>query len=321
MKVSSIVGGLSLLLSTPLVAAYANPETCTGICTNTHDPSIIRRSDGTYFRFSTGGRIAVHSAPDIVGPWMYLGAAVPDGSTIDLDGKDDLWAPDVHLVGDEYYLYYSVSTFGSQNSAIGLTRSSTLDINTWTDLGSTGVSSTSGESYNTIDPNLIDVDGTYYLNFGSSWQDIYQVEMPKPAKSTGSPSQIAFTSDDEVMEGSYMFKYGDFYYLFLSKGKCCGYDTSKPASGKEYRILVCRSTSATGDFVDQDGASCKDGGGTVVLESHDEVYGPGGQGIYDDPTYGPVLYYHYVNTTIGYADGDKRFGWNRLDFSSGWPTL
>jgi len=37
----------------------------------------------------------VHSAPDIVGPWTYLGAAVPDGSTIDLDGNDDLWvSPD-----------------------------------------------------------------------------------------------------------------------------------------------------------------------------------------------------------------------------------
>ncbi|KAL3658366.1 hypothetical protein V7S43_016746 [Phytophthora oleae] len=322
MKVSSIIGGLSLLLSTGSVTCYANPETCTGTCTNAHDPSIIRRSDGTYFRFSTGGKIAVHSAPDIVGPWTYLGAAVPNGSTIDLDGNDDLWAPDVHLVGDEYYLYYSVSTFGSQNSAIGLTRSSTMDIDTWTDSGSTGVSSTSAKSYNAIDPNLVDVDGTYYLNFGSYWQDIYQVEMKStPTKSTGSASQIAFTSDYEVLEGSYMFKYGDYYYLFLSKGQCCSYDTSKPASGKEYRILACRSSSATGDFVDQDGTACKDGGGTVVLESHDEVYGPGGQGVYDDPTYGPVLYYHYVNTTIGYADGDKRFGWNYLDFSSGWPTV
>jgi arabinan endo-1,5-alpha-L-arabinosidase len=93
MKVSSIVGGL--LLSAGLVAGYSNPESCTGTCTNAHDPSIIRRSDGTYYRFSTGNKIAVHSAPDIVGPWTYLGAAVPDGSTIDLDGNDDLWvSPD-----------------------------------------------------------------------------------------------------------------------------------------------------------------------------------------------------------------------------------
>jgi arabinan endo-1,5-alpha-L-arabinosidase len=27
-----------------------------------------------------------------------------------------------------------------------------------------------------------------------------------------------------------------------------------------------------------------------------------------------------VDTTIGYADGDKQFGWNTLDFSTGWPV-
>ncbi|GMF43592.1 unnamed protein product [Phytophthora fragariaefolia] len=94
-----------------------------------------------------------------------------------------------------------------------------------------------------------------------------------PTKSTGSLSQIAFTSDYE--------------------GQCCSYDTTKPAAGKEYHILVCRSSKATGGFVDKDGVDCTNGGGTVVPESHGEVYGPVGQGVYDDTTYGPILYYHY----------------------------
>lgn len=34
-----------------------------------------------------------------------------------------------------------------------------------------------------------------------------------------------------------------------------------------------------------------------------------------------ILYYHYVDITIGYADGDKQFGWNTIDFSSGWPVV
>jgi arabinan endo-1,5-alpha-L-arabinosidase len=34
--------------------AYANPLSCSGTCTNAHDPSLVRRDDGTYFRFSTG---------------------------------------------------------------------------------------------------------------------------------------------------------------------------------------------------------------------------------------------------------------------------
>ncbi|KXX75807.1 putative arabinan endo-1,5-alpha-L-arabinosidase A [Madurella mycetomatis] len=307
-----------------LVAGYALPEACSGICTNTHDPSIIRRPDGTYFRFSTGGRIAVHTAPDLTGPWTYRGAVVPRGSSINLPGNQDLWAPDVSLVGNEYYLYYSVSTFGSQSSAIGLARSSSMDVGTWTDLGAIGVTSSPGKPYNAIDGNLISVDGTYYLTFGSWWDGIHQVQMsgtPTAVNPGSSAVQLSFDNGDRAMEGPNIFKHGGYYYLFFSKGSCCGYDSNRPAPGKEYRILACRSTSATGGFVDRAGRSCRSGGGTMVLESHNWVYGPGGQGVYQDPTYGPVLYYHYVDTRIGYADGQKRFGWNRLDFSSGWPVV
>lgn len=45
--------------------------------------------------------------------------------------------------------------------------------------------------------------------------------------------------------------------------------------------------------VDKNGASCTNGGGTILLQSHDNIYAPGGQGVMNDPTHGPVLYYHY----------------------------
>ncbi|KAG7395675.1 hypothetical protein PHYBOEH_003354 [Phytophthora boehmeriae] len=321
-KFLSLFATLPLILA-GLVSGYANPESCTGVCTNAHDPSIIRRDDGTYFRFSTGNKIAIHSAPAISGPWKYLGAAVPDGSIINLAGKDDLWAPDVHKVGDTYYLYYSVSSFGTQNSAIGLTTSKTMEAGSWTDLGSVGITSNASKKYNAIDPQLFQVGNQYYVNFGSYWQDLFQVKMTSnPTKTTGEAgTQLAFHSNFEVVEAAYEFAYNGYYYLFFSKGSCCKYDKTRPAAGKEYRILVCRSKSPTSGFVDKNGVDCRNNGGTVVLESHDFVYGPGGQGVYNDPKNGPVLYYHYVDTRIGYADGDKRFGWNKLDFSSGWPTV
>lgn len=68
-----------------------------------------------------------------------------------------------------------------------------------------------------------------------------------------------------------------YYYLFWSEGTCCGYDTSKPASGEEYKIMMGRSKKATGGFVDKDGVSTTANGATVLLASHDDVYGPGGQ--------------------------------------------
>ncbi|KAI9984343.1 hypothetical protein PInf_005691 [Phytophthora infestans] len=322
MKLISILVGLPLLVA-GVTNGYAYPQACSGVCTNAHDPSIIRRDDGTYFRFSTGNKIAIHSAPDLTGPWKYLGAAVPDGSKINLKGRDDIWAPEVNKIGDTYYLYYSVSSFGTQSSAIGLTQSKTMEAGSWVDAGSIGVTSDATKKYNAIDPNLIQVGSQYYLNFGSYWQGLHQTNMTSPPtkSSGGSASQIAFTSNFEVVEAAFEFAYNGYYYLFFSKGSCCQFDKKRPAKGKEYRILVCRSKSPTGGFVDKDNVDCRNNGSSIVLESHDWVYGPGGQGVYNDPTHGPVMYYHYVDTRIGFADGDKRFGWNKLDFSSGWPTV
>ena len=45
------------------------------------------------------------------------------------------------------------------------------------------------------------------------------------------------------------------------------------------------------------------------------------RGVYDDPTHGSVLYYAYTNTSIGYANDEKQFGWNVIDWSSGWPVI
>jgi arabinan endo-1,5-alpha-L-arabinosidase len=93
-KISGLVGAVALLPA--LATAYALPEACSGVCNNAHDPSIIRRPDGTYFRFSTGGKIAVHTAPSLTGPWTYKGAALPSGSSINLAGNQDLWVSADH---------------------------------------------------------------------------------------------------------------------------------------------------------------------------------------------------------------------------------
>ena len=84
----------------------------------------------------------------------------------DLAGRDDIWAPDVSFHNGQYYAYYAVSTFGSQNSAIGLATSSSMDPGTWTDHGQV-FASTTGNAYNAIDPNLvIDEHGSPVLTFG-----------------------------------------------------------------------------------------------------------------------------------------------------------
>ncbi|KAH7027226.1 uncharacterized protein B0I36DRAFT_326695 [Microdochium trichocladiopsis] len=95
-----------------------------------------------------------------------------------------------------------------------------------------------------------------------------------------------------------------------------------------YRVMVCRSRTPSGEYFDREGRSClTDSGGTLVLASHDGVFAPGGQGVWDDPVEGTVLYYHYVAYDIAVNKPDEnnkgyKFGWNKVDFSDeGWPRV
>ena len=54
MMKSALVISTAFSVLSAIVEAYANPLSCSGTCTNAHDPSLVRRDDGTYFRFSTG---------------------------------------------------------------------------------------------------------------------------------------------------------------------------------------------------------------------------------------------------------------------------
>jgi len=44
--------------------------------------------------------------------------------------------------------------------------------------------------------------------------------------------------------------------------------------------------------------------------------------IFDHKLNSIVLYYHYINPTIGYADMDYQFGYNLLTIGNdGWPVI
>ncbi len=77
------------------------------------------------------------------------------------------WAPDVQYFNGKYWLYYAVSSFGKNTSAIGLASSTSLSSGNWKDEGLV-IRSTSADNYNAIDPELtIDKDGNPWLAFGS----------------------------------------------------------------------------------------------------------------------------------------------------------
>lgn len=157
----------------------------------------------------------------------------------------------MHKVGDEYYLYYSVSTLGSQTSAIGVAVSKDMSPGSWDDLGSAGITSNPNKKYNAIDSSLLQADGKIYMIFGSFWQGIFMVEMHDPPTSPITKSvNIAYEPENNhPIEGASIFKHNDYYYLFYSHGKCCKLEQGLPPPGGEYKIKVCRSKSPNKGFV------------------------------------------------------------------------
>lgn len=173
-------------------------------------------------------------------------------------------------------MYYCISQKGTQNSQIGVASSDTLEPGTWIDHGVVGLPANT--AWNRIDPTWVSINGKSYLNFGSFWTDIYQIDMDTPLKvAATTPRHISYNATlNHRQEGVFMFKHNSFYYLLISCGIGAGYTATKPARGAEYHIRVCRSSTGTGGFVDQSGQSCLQSGGTLLLASHDQVYGPGG---------------------------------------------
>lgn len=78
--------------------------------------------------------------------------------------------------------------------------------------------------------------------------------------------------------------------------------------------------------VDADGKSCRETGGTMLLSSHGQVFGPGGPGVVNDKDLGLVMYYHYYpldikESTTESDNANYRYGWNQLGWKDGWPFV
>ena len=81
---------------------------------------------------------------------------LPECSKVNLPGRCELWAPDIGTLWGAYTLYYSVSTVGSQNSAIGLATSYTMEPGDWLDWGAI-ITSKPGDPYNASTSALDDI--------------------------------------------------------------------------------------------------------------------------------------------------------------------
>ncbi len=172
------------------------------------------------------------------------------------------------------------------------------------------------DDFNAIDPFRIDTsEGRAFLSYGSFWSGIRLIELD--------PESGMVLPDDKPVHGiagrggagieaSSILEHGGKFYLFVSFDQCC------KALNSTYNIRVGRADQVTGPYLDRDGRSMLEGGGTLLLGSTGRVIGPGGQEALLTSK-GEMLTYHYY-------DGDD-LGVAKLQFTplrwtqDGWPEL
>ena len=299
--------------------------------TMVHDPVMIKQGN-TYFLFCTGMGISVLSSTDMQN-WTQQKPVfdkAPDWvKNVVPDFKNHIWAPDISFHNGQYYLYYSVSAFAKNTSAIAVATNKTLDEKSpdfkWIDHGIVIESVPNRDLWNAIDPNLIfDENNTPWLSFGSFWNGLKLVKLNPDLLSVAKPEawhtiarrERSFNLEDKdpgdaALEAPFIFKKDKFYYLFISWDLCCRGEKST------YKMVVARSEKVEGPYLDATGKSMFEGGGTLLLEGNKNWYGAGHNSTYtfDGKDY---LIFHAYDAS---QKGRPKLKIKEIKWENGWPKV
>lgn len=262
--------GLSLIASTGATAAEVI----------VHDPAMAQEGK-TFYVFSTGPNIPFYSSTDLKN-WTKAGEVFTQEPRMTRASAPEYagfpWAPDLYFHKGKYYIYFSVSTFGKNMSGIGVATNKTLDPTSpdykWEELGTVISSVPNRDDWNAIDPNIIDDEkGDAWMVFGSFWGGIKMFKLNEDRTRPAEPQQWVALAErarggepipnqppnEGAVEAPFIFKKGDYYYLFVSFDLCCRAEKST------YNIQVGRSKTLTGPYLDKTGKDMHKGGGSLVL--------------------------------------------------------
>ncbi len=304
---------LALLLSASVSGltaggTYRNPV----INKSAPDPTIIRASDGNFYLYATENvhNVPIYRSADMV-HWKFLGTAFTDATRPQWNPKGAIWAPDINYINGEYVLYYAKSVWGGEwTCGIGVATADKPE-GPFTDRGCLFTSKEIGVQ-NSIDEFFIRDKGHNYLFWGS-FRGIYGIELTDDGlkvKPGAEKKQVAGT----FMEGTYIHKRGDYYYLFGSAGSCC------EGLKSTYHVTYGRSKNLFGPYVDKQGRSLLENHYETLIHGNEQVAGPGhnAEFVTDDNGTDWITYHGFKRSD----PGDGRVVWlDRVEWIDGWPHV
>lgn len=254
MKSIKLIGATAFLMASvtqTITAQIGRP--------NIHDPSTVVEDKGKYYSFGTGGGGIISDDG-----WKWYGGGVRPGGGA---------APDAMKIGDRFLVVYGATGGGGNHKGIIYAMwNKTLDPKSPDFKYSEPMIVATSDGYednDAIDPSLMldPTTGRLWLTYGTYYGFIRLVELdPKTGKRVAGnkPVNVAITC-----EASAMMYHEGWYYLLGTHATCCAGPNST------YNIVVGRSKSVTGPFMDNVGRSMLQGGGKMVATTDGDLFGPG----------------------------------------------
>ena len=244
---------LFLLNASPCLAQVGAPYI--------HDPSTLAECDGRYYTYGTGGGGLIS---DDGWSW-HSGAERPGGGA----------APDVLKIGDRYLFIYGATgggLGGGHNGRILTMWNKTLDPHSpdFRFTEAVEVCSSDGmEDQDAIDPGLLldPTTGRLWVSYGTYFGTIRLIELdPRTGYRVKGNQEKDIAIDCEATDLIYR---DGWYYLLGTHGTCCD------GVNSTYNIVVGRSRSVHGPYLDNVGRDMLNGGGKMVIAAGDRACGPG----------------------------------------------
>lgn len=291
------------------VRKYNNPV----LSQNAADPSIIKSDNGVFYLYSTEStmfpNVPIFKSIDLVN-WYYVGTAFND-TTRPTSFDGNIWAPDINQINGKYVLYYSMSIWGGVwDCGIGVAVADYpwgpfREYAKLFDSREIGVP-------NSIDPFYIEENGKKYLFWGSH-HGIYGIQLSDDGLSLKDGAE-KFKIAGGGGEGTYIFKRGDQFFLFLSFGSCCNGISST------YNIRVGRADKLEGPYYDRQNKPLLESTGTLLLQGNAFAVGTGhnAEFITDDAGQDWILYHGYLQSN---PELSRIIFLDQVNWDGDWPFI